>query len=226
MPKRYGIKDRDRAAAWVMEQLFDGRLRSGDKLHRQQIADEVGISRVPVQEMLAQLERDGIVRSEYHRAAHLEPFDPDAMQETYDLFGLVTGHAAAAAATAMTPDLANALEALIAEMRDAEKGRFNELTWEFRRLVNTAASGPRMRAMLSTFRTFMPTAYALLLDRPSNRSVILRHYRSECRALIKGDPAGARRAAESRCAEEAEMLVTELVRRGVFEPPVRRGRPA
>ncbi|MGV0050576.1 GntR family transcriptional regulator [Mycobacterium colombiense] len=226
MPKQYGIKDRDRAAAWVMERLFDGRLRSGDKLDRQRIADEVGISRVPVQEMLGQLERDGIVRSEYHRAARLEPFDPDAVHETYELFGLVTGHAAAAAALAMTAELANELSALVAEMRDANKERFNELTWEFRRLVNTAASGPRMRAMLSTFRTFMPTAYTLLLDRPGNRAAILRHYRGECRSLTKGDSAGARRAAESRCADEAEMLLTELVRRGVFEHAAQRGRRA
>jgi DNA-binding GntR family transcriptional regulator len=226
MPKRYGIKDRDRAAAWVMERLFDGRLRTGDKLDRQRIADEVGISRVPVQEMLAQLERDGIVRSEYHRAAHLENFDPDVVHETYELFGLVTGNAAAAAAAAMTPELAEELSARVNEMRDANTDQFNELTWEFRRLVNTAASGPRMRALLSTFRTFMPTAYTLLLDRASNRTSILRHYRAECRALTKGDAAGARRAAESRCADEAEMLVTELVRRGVFEHSVQRGRGA
>jgi DNA-binding GntR family transcriptional regulator len=209
-----------------MERLFDGRLRSGDRLDRNQIADEVGISRVPVQEMLVQLELDGIVRSEYHRAAHLERFDPETVQETYDLFGLVTGHAAAAAATAMTAELAGELNALIGEMRNSDKDRFNDLTWEFRRRVNTAASGPRMRALLSTFRTFMPTAYTLLLDRPSNRASILRHYRAECRALAKGDAAGARRAAEGRCADEAEMLVAELARREVFDHPIQRGHGA
>ncbi len=226
MPKRYGIKDRDVAASWVMERLFDGRLRSGDRLDRQQIADGVGISRVPVQEMLAQLERDGIVRSEYHRGAYLERFDPEVVRETYELFGLVTGHAAAAAATAMTPELAGRLVALAAELPKAEKEQFNELTWDFRRAVNTAASGPRMRALLSTFRTFMPTAYGILLDRPRDRSRILQHYRAECRALTQGDAAAARRAVEARCADEAEMLVEELVRRRVFDAVAPRQRGA
>lgn len=221
MPKRYGIKDRDVAAVWVMQRLFDGRLRSGDRLDRQQIADEVGISRVPVQEMLAQLERDGIVRSEYHRGAYLERFDPQTVAETYELFGLITGHAAAVAAAQMTPELAEELTALVNRLVKADKSEFADLTWDFRRQVNLAASGPRMRAMLLTFRTFMPTAYSLLLDRPRNQTTILRHYRAECRALVKGDAAGARRAAESRCSDEGEMLIDELVRRGVFAVPGR-----
>lgn len=219
MPKRYGIKDRDVAAAWVIQRLFDGRLRSGDRLDRQQIADEVGISRVPVQEMLAQLERDGIVRSEYHRGAYLERFDPQAVTETYQLFGIITGHASAAAARAMTPELADTLKHLVDQLNTVQKAQFNDLTWEFRREVNLAASGPRMRAVLSTFRTFMPTAYSLLLDTPRHRKTILQHYQAECKALMKGDDAAARRAAESRCADESEMLIAELVRRKVFEPP-------
>ncbi|MCH5677578.1 GntR family transcriptional regulator [Streptomyces gilvus] len=218
MPKRYGVKDRDVAAAWVMERLFDGRLRSGDRLDRNEIAEGVGISRVPVQEMIVQLERDGIVRSEYHRGAYLERFDPDVVHETYELFGLVTGHSAATAAQAMTSQLAYELQQLVDELREADNGAFRDLTWEFRRKVNTAASGPRMRAMLSTFRTFMPTAYGVLVERPRTRTRILQHYRAECRALVKHDGAGARRAAESRCAEEGELLVAELTRRGVFAP--------
>ena len=214
MPKRYGIKDREVAAAWLMQRLFDGRLRSGDRLDRQQIANEVGISRVPVQEMLAQLELSGIVRSEYHRAAYIERFDPYVIRETYELFGLVTGHAAAAAASVMTPELARDLKDLVDQMRTADKTTFHELTARFRRTVNVAASGPRLRAMIASFRTFMPTAYDLILDRYQPR--IQRHYRSECTGLVKGDAAAARRAAESRCADEADLLIAELTRRGVF----------
>ncbi|AFA73552.1 transcriptional regulator, GntR family [Gordonia polyisoprenivorans VH2] len=217
MPKRYGIKDRDVAAAWVIERVFDGTLRSGDRLDRQEIADAVGISRVPVQEMLAQLERDGIVRTEYHRGAYLERFDPEVIRETYDLFGMVSGRASESAARVMTRELSDELDDIVARMRDSDDDELNDLSWEFRRLVNTAASGPRMRAMLSTFRTFMPTAFVLLLDRKRNRARILQHYRTECAALARRDAAGARRAAEVRSAEEGEMLITELVRRGVFE---------
>lgn len=216
MPKRYGVNERDVAAAWVMERLFDGRLRSGDRLDRNEIATGVGISRVPVQEMIAQLERDGIVRTEYHRGAFLERFDPDSVRETYELFGLVTGHAAATAAHAMSPELAQELRDLVADLRAATDEEFGKITWTFRRKVNTAASGPRMRALLSTFRTFMPTAYGILIARPRVRSKILRHYEAECRALVAHDPAAARHAVAMRCTDESNLLIAELTRRGIF----------
>lgn len=77
-----------------------------------------------------------------------------------------------------------------------------------------------MKALLSTFGTFMPTAYALILER--SRTRILRHYRAEFDALTKGDAAAARRAVEGRCADEAELLIAELTRRGVFTAEPRR----
>lgn len=215
MPKRYGTKDRDVAARWVMERLFDGRLRSGDRLNRQQIADELGISRVPVQEMIAQAERDGIVTSRYHRGAHLERFDAEVVRETYLLFGLLCGQASATAAANVTPEVAASLGQLITDMRRADSNaEFDALSWEFRRTVNHAGNGPKMRALLSTFGTFMPTAFRLLLER--SRIAILRCYRAECSAICGGDPAAARRAAEQRCALEAELVIEELVGRGVF----------
>jgi len=221
MPKRYGVKDRDVAAAWVMERLFDGRLRPGDRLDRTQIAEEVGISRVPVQEMLAQMERDGIVHSKYHHGAYLERFDPDVIRETYELFGLITGHASATAAVALSAEDERALRDIVTTLRTTvDTAEFDQLTWQFRRTVNVAGSGPRMKALLSTFATFMPTAYAIILER--SRTRILRHYRAEFDALAKGDPAAARRAVEGRCADEAELLIVELTRRGVFTTEPRR----
>jgi DNA-binding GntR family transcriptional regulator len=221
MPKNYGVKDRDVAAAWVMERLFDGRLRSGDRLDRKQIAEEVGISRVPVQEMLAQMERDGIVQSKYHHGAYLEPFDADAVRETYEMFGLINGHSAAKAALALTAESELRLRELIERLRaTVDNAEFSEVTWQFRRTVNLAGSGPRTKALLSSFATFMPTAYAVILERSSAR--VRRHYRAEFDALIKGDAAGARRAVEGRCADEAELLIAELTRRGVFTPESRR----
>lgn len=215
MPKTYGVKDRDLAAARVMEWIFDGTLRPGDRLQRQQLADDLGISRVPVQEMLAQLELDGIVRSEYHRGAYVDRFDAETLRETYDMYALITGLAAAKSAKLITAELAAHLRALVDEMADVDQDRFYDVTWEYRRTVNRLASGPRVRAMLLTFRTFMPTAYSILIEQ--HRARIRDHYLSEVTALARRDGAGARKAIEARCADEAELLITELRRRGVLD---------
>ena len=44
-------------AAHVRRLVFDGKLRQGDKVPQQEIADALGVSRIPVREALVALER-------------------------------------------------------------------------------------------------------------------------------------------------------------------------
>lgn len=57
MAKEYGIREKDKAADFVVGELLRGNLRSGDKIDRSRIAAHLGMSRVPVQEAIVQLER-------------------------------------------------------------------------------------------------------------------------------------------------------------------------
>jgi DNA-binding GntR family transcriptional regulator len=61
MPKKYGVKEKDLVVTYVVNLILTGKLRSGDRLDRNEIADDLGISRVPIQEAVVQLEHDGIV---------------------------------------------------------------------------------------------------------------------------------------------------------------------
>jgi DNA-binding GntR family transcriptional regulator len=217
VPKTYGINDRDRAARWVMERLFDGRLRSGARLDRNVIASELGISRVPVQEMLVQLEHDGIVRTEYHRGAFIERFDASVVEETYELFGLLNGLVSAKAASLGSAELVAGLADLVKQMRSAiDIEQFDSCAWEFRRLLNRAVGGPRMRALLMSFRGFMPVAFRVTLEAAQPK--ILRSYAREYDAIKRGDAAGADAAARGRAQLEGQLIVTELERRDVFSP--------
>ena len=62
MPKKYGVKEKDLVVSHVVNLVLTGKLRSGDRLDRNEIADELGLSRVPVQEAVVQLEHDGVCR--------------------------------------------------------------------------------------------------------------------------------------------------------------------
>ena len=79
MPKKYGVKDKDKVVAHVVNLLLTGKLRTGDRLDRNEIAEELGLSRVPVQEAVVQLEHDGVLSTRYHRGAFVERFDEDVV---------------------------------------------------------------------------------------------------------------------------------------------------
>src|SRR4051794_27486895 len=116
MTKQYGYKNGDSVSGEVVRMLLDGRLRSGDRVDRNDIAARVGVSRVPVQEALGQLERDGLVVTEYHRGAFAEVFDAAAIRDHYAVWGLLNGEAAARAALLPNAELVDGLEEILREM--------------------------------------------------------------------------------------------------------------
>ena len=61
MPKKYGVKEKDLVVSHVVNLVLTGKLRSGDRVDRNEIAQELGLSRVPIQEAVVQLEHDGIL---------------------------------------------------------------------------------------------------------------------------------------------------------------------
>ena len=98
MPKKYGVKEKDLVVSHVVNLVLTGKLRSGDRVDRNEIAQELGLSRVPIQEAVVQLEHDGILSTPYHRGAFVERFDESVVREHHELYGLLNGIASARAA--------------------------------------------------------------------------------------------------------------------------------
>src|ERR1700743_1325407 len=105
MPKTYGVKEKDQVVDHILNLIVTGKLRSGDRVDRNEIALGLGVSRVPIQEAIVQLKHDGIVSTRYHRGAFVERFDETTVLEHHELDGLLNGIASARAATGPTPPL-------------------------------------------------------------------------------------------------------------------------
>src|ERR1700755_2365040 len=97
MPKKYGIKEKDQVVSHIITLVLTGKLRSGDRVDRNEIAHELGMSRVPIQEAVVQLEHDGILSTRYHRGAFIERFDESVVREHHEVYGLFGGFASARA---------------------------------------------------------------------------------------------------------------------------------
>src|SRR3954447_26746631 len=89
----------DHAAMYIRRLIFEGRLRPGERIPQEQIAQALGVSRIPVREALIALEREGWVTIEMHRGAFINALDEQAVRDHYELFGLVYSFAARRART-------------------------------------------------------------------------------------------------------------------------------
>lgn len=215
MPKKYGVKEKDLVVTHVVNMVLTGKLRSGDRLDRNEIAHELGLSRVPVQEAVVQLEHDGILSTRYHRGAYVERFDESAVREHHELYGLLTGIASGRAASAADRTVLPPLEHEVAQMRRAREARqFDTHARQFRAVINGAYAGPRLQAAIDSSRTFIPEAFWQTYS--SHRDELLPSYEAELAAIRAGDADGARAACAQRAEIMARILLTELVRRGVL----------
>ncbi|HEY1967178.1 MAG TPA: GntR family transcriptional regulator [Pseudonocardia sp.] len=222
MPKRYGVKDKDVVVAHIVSKLMDGSLRPGDRIDRTEIAAALGMSRVPVQEAVNQLEREGIVTIPYHRGVYLERFDPEVVREHYEIYGMLCGLASARVATHCSVEVAERLRELVDQMAQVagppgsgDAAEFENLIWEYRRAINQEVAGPRLRAAISAFQGFMPAAFWLAAEQ--REDYMLPMYREELEAIERGDGPAAREVVERRTALMADSVIAELRRRGVFE---------
>jgi DNA-binding GntR family transcriptional regulator len=215
MPKKYGVKEKDQVVNHILNLVLTGKLRSGDRVDRNEIAVGLGVSRVPIQEALVQLEHDGIVSTRYHRGAFVERFDEATVLEHHELDGLLNGIASARAAANPTPRILGQLDALLRSMRACKESRaFAEIACEYRRTVNDEYAGPRLLATIRASENLIPRVFSMTY--PNTRDDMLPFYEDENCAIHRRDPEAARAACVARSYLLAQTMLAELCRRRVF----------
>ncbi|MDT5096997.1 MAG: hypothetical protein QOC76_734 [Mycobacterium sp.] len=217
MPKRYGVKEKDQVVSHIINLVLTGKLRSGDRVDRNEVAQELGLSRVPIQEAVVQLEHDGILSTRYHRGAFVERFDESVVLEHHELHGLLLGIASARAANDPRPHVLAQLDSLTDFMRANRESRaFQEAAWRYRQTINDEYAGPRLLAEIRASQSFMPRSFWVTYM--NNHDEMLPFLEAETAAIHTHDPEGARAANAGRSALMGRIMVVELVRRGVFSP--------
>jgi DNA-binding GntR family transcriptional regulator len=218
MPKKYGVKEKDQVVSHILNLVLTGKLRSGDRVDRNEIAHGLGVSRVPIQEALVQLEHDGVVSTRYHRGAFVERFDEDTVLEHHELDGLLNGIASARAAANPTPRILGQLDALMRSLRNAKESRaFAEIAAEYRRTVNDEYAGPRLHATIRASENLIPRVFWMTYQ--ISRDDTLPFYEEENSAIHRHDPEAARAACVARSHLMAQTMLAELFRRSVFAAP-------
>ncbi len=217
MPKKYGVKEKDLVVSHVVNQVLTGKLRTGDRLDRNEIAEQLGLSRVPVQEAVAELEQIGLVSTRYHRGAFVERFDEGVIREHHEIYGVLNGVSSARAARDHRPKIVDELRATLDALRTSRESRaFHEHTWRYRETVNAEYAGPRLKAAIRASTTFMPrtfwTAYL------GSHDELLPFYVTETAAIGDGDPDAARAACAGRAEVMGRIMLAELIRRRVLRP--------
>lgn len=142
----------DQAFSSLRSRILDGRLAPGTLLAEAAVAQDLGLSRVPVREALFVLERDGLVEFSDTGRAYVKELSPHDFEELYVLRLTLEPAAARLAASALRKD-ASALEKNIeATRKESSLIKVTHLDLDFHEVILDASGNARLLNLWRSLR--------------------------------------------------------------------------
>lgn len=110
----------DLAVSELRRAILTGILAPGDRITTEELAEKLGVSRMPVRQALTLLEREGLVKTDRWRGTMVTLLDPAHIQNIYGLREII--ESAVAAAVAQKPFDSKPVRELIASGRQVASG--------------------------------------------------------------------------------------------------------
>jgi DNA-binding GntR family transcriptional regulator len=139
-------------ATILREAILRGILQGGQPLHQEEIAAQLGVSRLPVREALRQLEQEGLVVYRLNRGATVSELSATEVQEIYEIRSGLESIALRLALPHMTTDtFQQAAIILDSTDRETNVSRWGELNREFHLVLYAPAHRPRLLSLITAF---------------------------------------------------------------------------
>jgi DNA-binding GntR family transcriptional regulator len=150
----------DEVVKRIRTDIFAGRLKPGERINQDQLAESMEISRLPIREALIALEREGLVRIVPRRGAFVWMLRPEDIGDQYEVYGVVSGMATERAAEALSEEDLDALRTLIDRMDGESDARgLEQLNARFHGIINRGSGSPRLTWLLGLLASSVPVSY-------------------------------------------------------------------
>ncbi|MFJ2578082.1 GntR family transcriptional regulator [Kitasatospora aureofaciens] len=197
----------DEVADRVRDAIFEGRFPPGAPLREVELAESLGVSRGAVREGLAQLQREGLIRTGWHRPTTVVEATVTDVEEVYRVRVALDRLAAVTAMRLATSRQLDQLDRLVDEMAaelaaDAAVPRLLALDMAFHDQIYAVAGNRRLTEAWQAVRS---QVFLFQLQRVS-------HARGQYRALVVDEHRElARLLRQGGAAEELDRLAGEHV---------------
>jgi DNA-binding GntR family transcriptional regulator len=113
----------------IRQRILSGELAPGEPVRQEALADELGVSRVPIREAITRLTGEGLLFNVPHKGAYVAQLSIEEVQETFDIrLRLEPWLFAQAIPRISDAEIAKAAR-LVDEMDNAESGVWGQLNW-------------------------------------------------------------------------------------------------
>jgi DNA-binding GntR family transcriptional regulator len=200
----------------IREAILSGRYKPGQRLLADDLAKELGVSRMPVREALHRLEVTGLISIVPHRGAVVNDLSETEIIEIYHIRAVLEGLASRLAISNLTAqdhcrmgDLLNEMDRF-GQSQDVDQSL--RLNHEFHTIIWTAAQSPRLLALLENLYDASQQYRYISMLLPGRLTQISHEHRQILGALIQRDAVAAEQFANEHHERTASRLLNSLER--------------
>jgi len=181
---------------YLRQRILTGAYPGGTPILQQQVADDLGISRIPVRDAIKHLSAEGLVKIESNRRVVVAAMTVADVREMFLMSSVLEGLAAREAAARMTPEILERLSVLARRMELAEShvDDWLEIHEEFHSLIAAQSTMPRLQREIRIMRA---AAESYL------RAFLIEHGVGELRGVKHGPLLAALKRRDADLAERA-----------------------
>ncbi len=191
--------------------ILQGRYKANEPLRQDHLAEELGVSKIPLREALVQLKAEGLVTFMPNRGAVVSGLSAAEVEEIYTMRIALESLAIEKAITRLNAsDIIRAQSVLEIMDHETDKTQWGDLNWEFHATLYQAA---RMSFLLNTIQSLHNNVARYLiiyLDRLSASGLSQKEHWAllkACRGKKTGD---AKRILKNHLKHASERLMTYL----------------
>jgi DNA-binding GntR family transcriptional regulator len=198
-------------ASALRNAILQGHLKSNQPLRQDQVAEQLGVSKIPVREAMVQLRAEGLIAFVPNRGFVVSELSPAEVEEIYLMrLALETKSLERAIPKMRSADLIRAESVLdVSEIED-NSTKWSDLNWEFHSTLYQAAQLPRLLSTIEVLHNNVARYLLIYLVNLSARDASQREHKKLLNACKNRDVVDAVKILQQHLSRASERLVTFL----------------
>ena len=192
----------------VLKGIRTGRFRPGTRLIPEEIANEIGMSRMPVREAFRRLSTEGLVLIRPNRGCVVAVLTTDEIYEVFEIRSVLEGLAVRLATPRLDADAFSELDRLLARMQTSGGGGDDWVTRhrQFHEYLCSYSQRPKLIRQIARLHVTIEPYLRIWLHHAEKPLSADEEHRAIMRTLKAGDPIAAEATIERHILETAPAL--------------------
>ncbi len=198
----------------LKKSIIQGKIKGGERLKEETLANEMGISRTPVREAFHKLEQDELLYRLPRGGFAVKIFKKEDVEEIFGIRSALESYAAYLATLYITPYELSLLESKIKESEEAlingEDEKLVKLNTEFHDLLYKSCKSKKLIEMINNFRDYFYRYRSTLLHTEGGFKYSVESHREMLEAMKKKNPRLVERLVRQHLERGKKIILQEI----------------